>query len=78
MPPRPTPNTPTTGPELLTRVRAGFVSNGSTLTAWCRENGIHHSNARQALLGAWDGPAGKTLRRRLLKAAGINSNPEVA
>lgn len=71
---RTTPTSPEAlGQDLLIRVRAGFVGRGTTLNAWCQENGVHHSNARQVLLGAWDGPAGRKLRAKILKAAGLTS-----
>ena len=38
-------------------VRAGFVAQGTTLTAWCRENGTRIQNVRDAFFGNWNGPA---------------------
>lgn len=68
----------TLGPDLLIRVRAGFVGRGTTLNAWCLANDVHHSNARQVLLGAWDGPAGRRLRTKILRAAGLTTKPDMA
>lgn len=61
----------TPSPELLTRVRIGFVANGTSLHKWCQENGVKYANARQALIGAWDGPMGKKLRNELITEAGL-------
>ena len=46
------------------RVRLGFLSQGSSLHAWCRANGIPMPNAREALLGRWAWPSLPTLQRR--------------
>ncbi|EHN5173281.1 hypothetical protein KI912_003137 [Salmonella enterica] len=61
----------TPSPELLAKVRAGFMVNGTSLHKWCQENGVKYANARQALIGAWDGPAGKKLRIKLITKAGL-------
>ncbi|MEO5328100.1 MAG: hypothetical protein H7829_07625 [Magnetococcus sp. THC-1_WYH] len=58
--------------ELYRNVRAGFVAQGSTLTAWCRERRINPNNARAVLIGSWDGPKGRALREKLIKAANIS------
>lgn len=63
--------TPEPSKALVRDVRAGFIRQGSTFTAWCRENGLRPGNARQALLGSWDGPKGQALRRRIVRAAAI-------
>lgn len=57
--------------ELLRRVRAAFIVKDSTLKAWCRDNQIHMSNARNALIGSWNGPAGQAMRARIVKASGL-------
>lgn len=56
----------------LYMVRAGFVQQGSTLGAWCRENNVWPSNARTSLYGSWDGPKAHALRKRLIDAAGLD------
>jgi len=56
--------------ELLAQVRAAFVVRGTSMSAWCRENGVARQNARLSLLGGWDGPKGKALRARIVEAAG--------
>lgn len=57
--------------ELYNQVRAGFIIKGDTLSVWCRENGISPTNAKQCLMGSWDGPKAKTLRKRIIKASRI-------
>lgn len=63
--------TPEPSLELLRKVRAAFILQGGTLKGWCRQNGIHLSNARNALIGSWNGPAGQAMRRRVIKASGL-------
>ena len=64
-------NNLTPGYDLYLRVRAGFVAKGSTLGAWCRERGINPTNARSAIVGAWNGPKGRELREDLIVASGV-------
>jgi len=52
-------------------VKAGFVAKGTSLSAWCLEQGIHCSNAKQCLTGNWNGPKAKLLRSKLIKESGI-------
>lgn len=59
------------GESLYLRVRGGFVTQGTTITKWCRENNIHPTSARLALLGSWNGPKGKQARAKLIRASGI-------
>ena len=59
------------GPDLYLQVRAGLILKGTTFGAWCRENGIRHTNAKAALVGAWNGPKGREVRRQLLIASGV-------
>ena len=57
--------------DRLRRIKAGFILRGTTLSAWCRENGVHHQNAHKALSGQWVGPKASMLVERLLAAAGV-------
>jgi hypothetical protein len=65
--------TPSPSKQLYLRVRAGFVQQELSLSAWCRQNGIDPTNARHALIGSWDGPKGRKLRARIVKASGIGA-----
>lgn len=62
------------GRELLSRVRAGLVRRGTSLSAWCREHGVHRQNARDCLIGKWNGPNAIRLRDRLVAAVQHEGN----
>lgn len=55
--------------ELAREVRIGFMRQGTSLTAWVRENGIRIGDARMALIGVWNGPKGRALRERIVCAS---------
>ena len=61
----------TPGNSLLTTVRARLIAKGTSLHRWCSENEVLYPNARQALIGSWNGPKGVALREKIAKAAGI-------
>ena len=61
---------------LYLKVRLGFILQNTSLKAWCRRSGVHSSNARDALIGSWNGPGGKRLRERIVKAAQIEGIPD--
>lgn len=60
--------------DLLLRVRAAFIVQGTTLHSWCHRNRVHVTGARQALIGTWNGPKGRALRARIVKAAGLTAS----
>jgi len=64
-------STPHPSLDLLKQVKIGFIQQDTTLSRWCRENGTHVSNARNALIGTWNGPKGRAMRQRLVKAARV-------
>ena len=64
-------NAPTPGLDLHLKVRAAFVAKGSSFKRWCLENDIKPTNARDAVIGRWNGPKGQALRARIVRAAGI-------
>lgn len=45
-------------------------SMGTTFVAWCRENNVHPSTARNATHGQSSGARGEELRERIIDAAG--------
>lgn len=51
------------------KTRAKFVAAGTTLTRWCRENGVHIQNVRDAYFGHWNGPGASKLISSVEKAA---------
>lgn len=57
--------------DLYNRVRAGFVSQGSSLSAWCKNQGVKHQNAIHCLTGSWNGPKSQALRVQMMIDAGI-------
>lgn len=61
----------TPGPDLHLKVRAAFVLKGTSLKQWCQSNGTYTSNARNALYGSWNGPAGRAMRERLVRESGL-------
>lgn len=66
--------TPDPGLDLHLKVRAAFVAKGTSLKGWCRANDIKPSNVRDALIGRWNGPKGQAMRRRVVKAAGVEAS----
>lgn len=56
--------------DLHRQVRAGFIAQGTSLHKWCEDNAILPSNARDVLIGRWNGPKGQALRNRIVKASG--------
>ncbi|MEJ1341202.1 MAG: hypothetical protein RPU14_03890 [Candidatus Sedimenticola sp. (ex Thyasira tokunagai)] len=71
-------NTVTPSLDLHLKVRAGFIIQGTTFSAWCRKHGVNNGNARAALIGSWDGPKGRALRVELLDASGVTSPASAA
>ncbi|WP_299072803.1 hypothetical protein [uncultured Paraglaciecola sp.] len=59
------------GRELYNHVRGGFVTKGSSLTEWCKKQGVNYQNATQCLTGSWDGPKAKVLRNKMIADSGI-------
>lgn len=56
----------------LNTIRAGFVSQGTSLHAWCRQNGVDTSNAYKAISGKWSGAKAERLVAVLAAAAGAS------
>lgn len=61
--------------QRMHRIRSGSVSQGTTLTAWCRESGHHRSNVYKALLREWTGPGAQKIVREVLSASGVEVEP---
>ncbi len=47
-----------------------FRSAGTSFEAWCKENDVHPSTARQATYGQSGGVRGGSLLRRIIESAG--------
>lgn len=66
------------GPDLYLRVRIGFISQGTTLAAWCKERSIYPTNAKSAIVGVWDGPKARELRDQIVQAAQLARRKKTA
>lgn len=53
------------------RVRAAFIGQGTTLNTWCKQNGTHIQNVRDAFFGRWKGERALALITRVTDAAGV-------
>lgn len=54
------------------RVRAGFVGQGTSLSAWCKAHEVKHQNAHKALMLTWTGPKASALVDEILNAVGVS------
>lgn len=61
----------------LQMVRAGFIARGTTLTAWCRREGLQLTYVRQCISGHRAGPKARAIATRVRAAAGLPPAPEV-
>jgi len=59
--------------ELVQEVRAGFIKQGTSLAAYCRENGIEGKTVHRLLNGRWDGRKAREIRAQLIEAANVNA-----
>lgn len=64
---------PGPGQELYRLIRGGFIQSGSTLTEWCRENGLKEAWVRSAIFGMTDTPGAQEVRQRAAEAAGLGN-----
>ena len=62
---------PAPGRDLLVKVRGAFTFHHSSLSAWCKSQGIELSVARATLMGGWDGPKARELRKRIVSDSGL-------
>lgn len=53
-------------------VRAGFIAQGTSLQAWCNQEGVTRQNADKALKEQWKGPKASLLVSRILQAAKVS------
>lgn len=66
------------GELLYNLVRSIFTRRGSSLNAWCDENDVDLGTAKQALFGYSKSDNSRTLRDRLIRAAGLDGSGEKA
>lgn len=60
------------GKELTQEVRAGFIKQGTSLAAYCRDNNIDSSNVYKALRGKWNGKKSQALIKKLIDASKVD------
>lgn len=60
--------------QLLRSVRACFVLQGSSLSAWCKENGIVRRTAEQSLNGENRSDNAYALAAQICIAAGLDGS----
>ncbi len=53
--------------RLYRAVQAGFIANDTTLTSWCRQNGLTTQTAVQALCGALDSAKYRAVRKQIIQ-----------
>jgi lambda repressor-like predicted transcriptional regulator len=53
----------------IQEVRAGFVRQGTSLTAFCREQGLDRRHVHSALSGRWTGPTASKVAARVAAAS---------
>lgn len=53
----------------LATIRAGFIIQGTTFKAWCRQVGVDPSYARAVVTGATNGRKAQALKARILQAS---------
>lgn len=60
------------GAILHAAVVGAFKTSGTSFEAWCADNGVVPSAARNATYGQSKGPKGRALLSRMIKAAGAD------
>ncbi len=60
-------------PTLVLQVRTGFILQGSSFASWCRSNQIDRGYAHKCVAGRNNGPGAVELRKRIIKAANVES-----
>lgn len=59
--------------ELLVRVRAAFILQGTSFNAWCNANGVVRRTAEQSLNGEIQSGNAKRLVRKILTAVELEA-----
>ncbi len=58
--------------DVLPEVRAAFILKGTTLTAWCRQNGLKPQWAWNILQGRHLGAVSLSWRRKMIEESGAD------
>jgi len=61
-----------TNEQLYAKIRAGFVSKGTSLNKWCKQSGYHRQNAYAAIMGEWTGEKATELLNLLIVESGVD------
>ena len=69
---------PALGKTLYAEIKAGFVRQNTTFSAWCEAHGVKRQNAVTAIRGGWCGPKAQKLVRQIIKAAQIDPQQKAA
>tara|TARA_R110002096_G_scaffold172484_8_gene346200 strand:+ start:2455 stop:2676 length:222 start_codon:yes stop_codon:yes gene_type:complete len=59
------------GVILYAEVRASFIKQGTTFSAWCEKNHVWPASGRAALLGYWSGKKANALIKKIRTAANV-------
>jgi hypothetical protein len=55
--------------KILNEILGGFRIQGTTLSDWCKENGLLKQSAYKAIHGKWNGKKGLEWKKRIIEAA---------
>jgi|GEM_PF-1171117 len=58
--------------QLYSKIKAGFISKGTSLNKWCKQNGYHRQNAAAAIKGDWVGEKATLLCNLLIVESGVD------
>lgn len=64
--------------EELHSIRASFVARGTSLTAWCRREGLHLGYVRECIAGERKGTKAQAILSRVRAAAGLSLRSETS
>lgn len=63
--------------QQFNHIKGAFVAQGISFSEWCRNNNVTPSNAKSALIGAWDGPKARKLRTKLIQESGVGNMGDI-
>ena len=60
------------GITIYRQVKGAFVTQGTSLSSWCKDNGTSIANIRHAFYGSWNGEHAEALVKKACDDAGID------
>ena len=57
--------------DLYRSVRAAFIMQGTSLSEWCRAQGVTRQYAEKVLKGEKRGPSAQAFKQRVVAASGV-------